>query len=110
MITELVHTQLLPELLPAATLLLSVNKMIWKERLACGWLALNLTKPVVFTERLAGAFWDRKKWGGGREKTCKPGRVLPNPCRGIMCASRPWHIFGSGPMTLLPAQQEAEGQ
>lgn len=108
-VTESVHPQLAPVHFVTAMLPLSVKKMICEERLVCSWLALNLMQPMVFTERLAGAFWDRKKWGGGREETRKPGCVLPNLCRGIICESSPWQILGGRRMTLLQAQQEVEG-
>lgn len=98
-----------PGALCPAMLPLSVKKMVCEERLVCTWLGPNLTLPLAFTERLVGAFWDRKKWGGGREETCKPGCVLPDLCRGIICESRPWQSFGGRSVTLLRAQQEAEG-
>lgn len=89
-VTESVHPQLVPVPFTTAMLPLPVKKMICEERLVCSWLDLNMMQPMVFTERLTGAFWDRKKWGGSGEETHKPGRVLPHLCRGIICESRPW--------------------
>lgn len=57
-------------------LLLSVNK-IYEEGLACNWLDLNLTQPVVFTERLVGLLGPEKMEVGVEKRLVSLGLCSP---------------------------------
>lgn len=61
------------ELVPATMLIPPANGIICKEHLACRWLGLKLSQPVVFTERLVGACWSLGKNGcEGRKERASP--------------------------------------
>lgn len=102
-------TQLAPEFFTITMLLLSVNEMICEECLVCNWLDLNLTQPVVFTERLVGAFWGPEKMEVGIEKRLVNLGLCSPTLIGVSSMSAGLGKFGSRLMTVFQAQQEAEG-
>lgn len=101
-------TQLAADLFTTTMLLLSVNEMICEECLACSWLDLNLTQPVVFTKRLVGAFWGPEKMEVGIEKRLVSLSLCSPTLIGVSSMNAGLGKFGSRLMTIFQAQQEAE--